>query len=106
MLQTGQHIFAVTLPVFITPGLDCFPIVPSGPFGDAFTFSVLINECASGEAIELPQIEATTTLLDFSIWVARTTKTAFRRFLLLFRHDVYCDLILQIIPFGACYGGG
>ena len=95
VLQTGQHIFAVTLPVFITPVVDGLPVTPSGGDTDAFTFSVLIDECASGETVELSDVEAAATLFDHIVRVARTTKGTFRRFLLLFRHDVYATCYLR-----------
>ena len=63
VLEASQHIFAISLPVFINELFDFSPIPPSGWDRDLFFFSVVVNECSSGEAIKLTAIKPTDAIL-------------------------------------------
>ena len=57
VLKTREHVFAVSLPVFINELFNFCPIAPSGLNRDLFFFLVVINERPSGQSIELSSIE-------------------------------------------------
>jgi hypothetical protein len=63
VLKASKHIFTISLPVFINELFDFSPITPSGWDGNLFFFSVIVNECSSGEAIELTAIEPSDAIL-------------------------------------------
>ena len=56
VLQTREHIFAVSFPIFFVPIFNSFPVTPSGLDRDLFFFRMVINKCASGQSIQLTTI--------------------------------------------------
>lgn len=51
VLQSREHIFAISLPVFIDKFFYSSPIPPSGFNRNLFFISVVIDECPSGQSI-------------------------------------------------------
>lgn len=90
VLETREHVVAVTHPVLLGPLLHSLPIGPRSPLRNAFTFRVLINKRPSGKPVQLPHVETPTTILDFCIRSGASTEATFGGFLLLFCHVVYC----------------
>ena len=63
VLEASEHIFTISLPVFINELFDFSPITPSGLNRALFFFGMIVNECSSGEAIELTAIEPSDAIL-------------------------------------------
>ena len=57
VLETRQHIFAVSFPVFINELFNVCPIAPSGLNRDLLFLFVIVNKSTGGGAVELTTIQ-------------------------------------------------
>ena len=62
VLETCEHIFAISLPVFINEFFYFSPIAPSSVDRDLFFLFMVIDESASREAIKLTTIKASNAI--------------------------------------------